>query len=58
MMRKISRTTSGARPRLGSSSISSLGRHQRAADGQHLPLTARQRAGQLRAALLQAREQA
>ena len=58
MMRKISRTTSGARPRLGSSSISSLGcRHQRAADREHLALAARQRAGELRAALLQAREQ-
>ena len=31
--------------------------HQRAADGQHLLLAAGQRAGQLRAALLQARKQ-
>ena len=54
----MSRTTSGARPRLGSSSISSARlAHQRAADGEHLPLAARERAGELGAPLAQAREQ-
>ena len=51
------RTISGASPRLGSSSISSFGlRHQRAAERQHLPLAARERAGELRRAAPSARE--
>ena len=51
-------TTAGARPRLGSSSSSMLRvAHQRAPDGQHLALAARQRAGALAAPLGQAREQ-
>ena len=47
-------TTSGASPAEGSSISSSFGpRHQRAADGAHLLLAARQRAGQLLAAILE-----
>ena len=58
-MRKISRTMSGASPRLGSSSSSSARlRHQRAAERQHLALAARQRAGELAPALGEARESA
>ena len=52
-----SRTISGARPSEGSSSISRRGRAISARPmRQHLALAARQRAGELRAALLQARE--
>ncbi len=48
----------GARPRLGSSSIKQLRlAHQRAAHRQHLLLAAGQRAGELLAALLEARKQ-
>ena len=56
-MLKISLTISGARPSDGSSSISSFGlRHQRAAQRQHLPLAAGQRAGELVAPLRETRK--
>ena len=54
---KIFATISGARPIDGSSSSSSFGsRHQRARHREHLLLAARERAGDLVAPLLQARE--
>ena len=55
---KISAMTSGARPSDGSSSSSSRGsRHERATDGEHLLLAARERLGRLVRALLQHREE-
>ena len=57
MMRKISCTTSGARPKEGSSSSSRRGRSISARrDGQHLLLAAGERAGLLVTPLLEPRE--
>jgi hypothetical protein len=59
--RRIARSSSatmiGARPSSGSSSSSSRVEHQRAAEGQHLLLAARQLRAEVAAALGQAREQ-